>query len=59
MTSNTLVETLNLAKRFLRYSFHDIAFDYDRLTRIEQLLCTRAEFALLVKWIGESDAPLT
>lgn len=47
------VETV--VRRFLRYSFEGIDYDYDALTERERRLCTRAEFSLLLVWLGRED----
>lgn len=41
------------AKKFLKYAFDDIDFDYDKLTPRERSICTREEFEKLVDWARE------
>ena len=44
----TAVDTI---KKFLTYSLDPVRFDYDRLTKAEQNLCTREDFDILVNWV--------
>ncbi len=59
MTEGFMNEKMQeIARRFLRYSFEDIEFDYDMLTPREQSLATREEFAeltALVKPVQRAD----
>jgi len=42
-----------IIKKFLRYSFNDIDYNYDSLTEHEQSFATREEFEKLVAWVKE------
>jgi hypothetical protein len=53
-------------KAFLKYSFEPIDYDYDKLTKTEQGLVTREEFAALTRWtraerpqVIKSEIPMT
>lgn len=43
-----------IAKKFLKYSFKDIKFEYSSLCPEEKRLCTKKEFERLVAWV-QSD----
>lgn len=51
MTLQQSAPIAEIAKRFLRHRFRDIAFDYGGLTPEEQAFCTRADFTALVAWL--------
>lgn len=42
-----------IIKKFLRYAFNDIDYNYDNLTETEKGLATRDEFEKLVAWVKE------
>ena len=42
-----------VAKRFLDYSFEDIDYKYEELTKMEKEICTPEEFKLLKQWMSK------
>jgi hypothetical protein len=42
-----------IAKKFLKYSFHDINYTYKDLADGEKALCSKSEFERLIAWIQE------
>lgn len=44
---------IELIRKFLKYSFSAIKYNYDLLTPGEKRLCSRAEFNALADWILE------
>ncbi len=40
-----------IIRRFLRYSFFDVHFEYDALTPEERSFCSKQEFEQLARWV--------